>query len=46
MDRIFVVRDEAPDPKTAATKVEKLVALFLGPNLAKTLERSFKQALG
>jgi len=46
MERIFVVLDEAPDPQTAVSKVEKIVALFLGPNHAKTLERSFRQALG
>ena len=46
MNRILVVLDEAPDAKTAAVKVEKLVALFLGADQARALSRSFRTVLG
>ena len=46
MKRILTVLDESPDPKTAAMKVEKLVALFLGTDHARTLGQSFRTVLG
>jgi hypothetical protein len=46
MNRIFVTLDETSDPKTAAAKVEKLVALFLGTEQAKAVSQSFKRVLG
>jgi hypothetical protein len=46
MSRIFSVFDESPDARTAATKVSKLVALFLGTNHARELAERFKPILG
>lgn len=46
MNRIFVTLDQTPDPRTAAAKIEKLVALFLGAEHATALRRRFDQALG
>ena len=46
MNRILLVLDESPDAKTAAVKVEKLVALFLGTDHARTLSQSFRTVLG
>ena len=49
LKRILSVIDESKDPSTlrsAAAKVEKLVALFLGADTATTLGQSFKQVLG
>jgi hypothetical protein len=45
MKRIEMTLDQIPDTKLAANKVEKLVALFMGSDHAKTLEQRFKMAL-
>lgn len=46
MNRIAVTLEEAADPKSGATKVGKLVALFLGQDHAQVLERRFNAVLG
>ena len=45
MNRIFATVDQTADARTAAVKVEKLVALFLGVELANTLRRGFAAVL-
>lgn len=46
MNRIAATLEESADAKSAATKVGKLVALFLGPDHAQVLERRFNAVLG
>jgi hypothetical protein len=45
MGRVYVTLEQSTDAKTGAEKVQKLVALFLGPDRAKELGDRFSRAL-
>ena len=45
MNRLLAAVDDASDAHSAAVKVEKIVALFLGPDQAQLLRSGFAKVI-